>query len=285
VSSARYRLGTVSARGGLVTASCGMTLATTPIGDVRPPIDTLLIAGGTGVVDAALHQATLQQVRRLARRARRVGSVCTGAFVLAAAGLLDGHRAVTHWQWCNDFAERFPHVTVVPDAIFVHDGDLWTSAGVTAGIDLALALLDDDHGRQAAATVARHLVVYLRRPGGQAQYSAPLAAQSTDNEPLRDLLTWIPDNLTADQSVHALAEKMHLSERQFTRVFKAATGTTPAAHVEAVRLEAACRLLETTELPIAHVARASGFGVPETLHRAFRRRLHTTPTERRRHFS
>jgi transcriptional regulator GlxA family with amidase domain len=213
-----------------------------------------------------------------------VTSVCSGAFVLAAAGLLDGRRATTHWAECHLLATTHPAVSVDGDAIYVRDGDVWTSAGVTAGIDLALALVADDHGARAAAAVARHLVVYLRRSGGQAQFSTLLAAQAAESEPVRELLAWLPDHLAADLSVPALARRVHLSERQFSRVFKAAVGVTPSEHVESSRLEAACRLLETTGHAVDHIARLCGFGAPETMNRAFRRRLNTTPGDHRRHF-
>jgi transcriptional regulator GlxA family with amidase domain len=213
-----------------------------------------------------------------------VTSVCSGAFLLAAAGLLDGRRATTHWAECAELERNYPNVSVEPDAIYVQDGNVWTSAGVSAGIDLALALVADDHGRKAAATVARRLVVYLRRSGGQGQFSALLAAQSANDEPVRDLLAWIPDNLTADLSITAMAARTHLSERQFSRVFKSEVGITPAEHVEAVRIEATCRLLETTLLGVEEIARTCGFGTPETMNRAFRRRLNTTPSDHRYHF-
>ena len=232
----------------------------------------------------ALNDDLLEHVRRLAADARRVTSVCSGAFVLAAAGLLDGRRATTHWAQCSDLGDSHPSVTVEPDAIFVHDGNVWTSAGVTAGIDLALALVADDHGRSAAARIARQLVVYLRRSGGQAQFSIVLAGQVADTEPMRDLLSWILDNLTGDLSVAALARRLHLSERQFSRVFKQELGITCASHVERVRLEAACRLLETTQTSMERVAATCGFGTPETMNRSFRRRLNTTPGEHRHHF-
>jgi transcriptional regulator GlxA family with amidase domain len=178
-----------------------------------------------------------------------------------------------------------PAITVDADAIYVQDGNVWTSAGVTAGIDLALGLVADDHGRQAAAKIARQLVVYLRRSGGQTQFSALLAAQAADSEPMRDLLTWLLDHLTDDLSVASLARQLNLSERQFSRVFKAELGTTAANHVEALRLEAARRLLETTSSSMEDVATICGFGTPETMNRTFRRRLDTTPGDHRRHFS
>jgi transcriptional regulator GlxA family with amidase domain len=233
---------------------------------------------------AASDLKLVENIRRLAGRARRVTSVCSGAFLLAAAGLLDGRRATTHRAECALLQQDYPTVSVEPDSIYVHDGNVWTSAGVTAGIDLALALVADDHGGQAAAVVARRLVVYLRRSGGQAQFSPLLAAQSADDEPIRNLLEWLPDHLTADLSIPALSARVHLSERQFSRVFKAEVGVTPAEQVEAVRLESACRLLETTSNPVDEIARNTGFGTPETMNRVFQRRLNTTPTEHRHHF-
>ena len=285
VPDAQYQTEVVSARGGPVVASCGLEFASSAIADVRAPIDTLMVAGGTGMYAAVGDDLLLRQVRRLASGARRVTSVCSGAFVLAAAGLLDGRRATTHWAACDMLGANYSEVTVDPDAIYVHDGNVWTSAGVTAGIDLTLALVADDHGHRAAATVARHLVVYLQRSGGQAQFSAVMAGQAADTQPIRELLSWLRDNLDADLSLPALARQINLSERQFTRVFKAEVGATAADHVEAVRLESACRLLETTTSSIEHVAKTCGFGTPETMNRTFRRRLGTTPGDHRRHFS
>jgi transcriptional regulator GlxA family with amidase domain len=280
----RYRTQVVTTRGGPVQASCGLEFASCPIAEVTGPVDTLMVAGGAGIDAAVADTELLAQVRRLATDARRVTSVCSGAFVLAAAGLLNGRRATTHWADCGLLDDTYVEVTVDPDAIYVHDGNVWTSAGVTAGIDLTLALVADDHGRQAAATVARQLVVYLQRSGGQAQFSALLAGQAADTEPVRDLLSWLRDHLTNDLSVAALARQINLSERQFTRVFKAEVGATAADHVEAVRLESACRLLETTNRTIEQIAKTCGFGTPETMNRTFRRRLNTTPGDHRHHF-
>jgi transcriptional regulator GlxA family with amidase domain len=285
VPSAQYRTMLVSAAGGTVRASCGMEFTTHAMRAVETPIDTLIVAGGRDMDEAALDEAVLSDIRRLADAANRVTSVCSGAFVLAAAGLLDGRRATTHWANCDALQDAYPSVSVDTDAIYVRDGNVWTSAGVTAGIDLALALIADDHGRRAAATVARHLVVYLRRSGGQAQFSPLLAAQSADSEPMRDLLSWLPDHLDDDLSVPALARQANLSERQFSRVFKAEVGTSPANHVETARIERACRLLETTLTSIELIAKRSGFGTPETMNRSFRRRLDTSPGDHRRHFS
>jgi transcriptional regulator GlxA family with amidase domain len=285
VPGVAYDLQVASLRGGPVQASCGLTFDTVAVTDVEGGLDTMVVAGGRGVDDVGADDAFVREVQRLATDARRVTSVCTGAFVLAAAGLLDGRRATTHWRECADLALGHPQVRVDPDAIYVNDGNVWTSAGVTSGIDLALALLADDHGRQAAARIARQLVVYLRRSGGQAQFSVLLAAQSADREPIRELMSWMLDHLADDLSVPALAHRASLSERQFTRVFKAEVGVSPAEHVESVRLECACRLLETTTGSIEHVARTCGYGVPETMNRSFRRRLNITPGEHRRHFS
>ena len=280
----RYRVQVVTTKGGPVRASCGLEFTSTPMADVTGPIDTLMVAGGADMNAAVADIALLAHVNRLAADARRVTSVCSGAFVLAAAGLLEGRRATTHWAECALLDDTYTGVTVDLDAIYVQDGNVWTSAGVTAGIDLALALVADDHGHQAAATVARQLVVYLQRSGGQAQFSALLAGQAADSEPVRDLLSWLRDHLTDDLSVAALARQINLSERQFSRVFKAEVGATAADHVEAVRLESACRLLETTNRSIEQIAKTCGFGTPETMNRTFRRRLNTTPGEHRHHF-
>ncbi|MGA9747722.1 MAG: GlxA family transcriptional regulator [Nocardioides sp.] len=280
----RYRTQVVTTQGGPVRASCGLEFASTPIAEATRTIDTLVVAGGADMDAAVADGELLAQVRRLAATARRVTSVCSGAFVLAAAGLLEGRRATTHWAECGLLDTRYAGVTVDLDAIYVRDGNVWTSAGVTAGIDLALALVADDHGHQAAATVARQLVVYLQRSGGQAQFSALLAGQAADSEPVRDLLSWLRDHLTDDLSVAALARQINLSERQFSRVFKAEVGVTAADHVEAVRVEAACRLLESTNRSIEQIAKTSGFGTPETMNRTFRRRLNTTPGDHRHHF-
>ena len=281
---ARYRTEIVSSSGGTITASCGMQFATRAIADVGDAIDTLVVVGGADMDQPGQDPHLVASLQRLAGSARRVTSVCSGAFLLAAAGLLDGRRATTHWRECGSLARRHPSVTVDPDAIYVRDDDVWTSAGVTAGIDLALALVAQDHGRAAAASVARQLVVYLRRSGGQSQFSTVLAAQSADVEPIQELLAWIPDHLDDDLSVPRLADRAHLSERQFRRVFKREVGVNPVEHVENVRLDAACTLLETTRNPVDGIAKACGFGTPETMNRTFRRRLRITPGDHREHF-
>jgi len=281
---ARYRTSLVSVSGGLMLMTSGVEVAADLISECEGPIDTLVVAGGRGKLVAAEDDQLLEQVRRLAGSSRRVTSVCTGAFVLAAAGLLDDRRVTSHWRWCPQLASMYPRLRVDANAIYVRDGRVWTSAGITAGIDLALALVADDHGQHLAAAVARELVVYLRRAGGQTQFSVPLAAQVSEREPLRELLEWIVQHPDGDLSIAALARRMHVSDRHLSRVFSSELGVTPAEHVEVVRVEAARRLLETTTAPVEQVARLAGFGTPETMQRAFRRRLGTTPTNYRLHF-
>jgi transcriptional regulator GlxA family with amidase domain len=246
--------------------------------ECRGRIDTLVVAGGRGVHDAARDERLVAWLRGAAERSRRVTSVCTGAFLLARAGLLDGRRATTHWASCGELARRHPEVEVEPDPIFVRDGNVTTSAGVTAGMDLALALVEEDLGREIALQTARWLVLFLKRPGGQAQFSAQLAAQMAEREPLRELQEWLPDHLGEDLSIPALARRACMSERNFARAFRDETGLTPAAYVETARVESARIALETSELPVETIARRSGFGTVETMRRAFRRRVGVTPT-------
>lgn len=248
------------------------------------PVDTLLVVGGTGTRRAAQDPALIAAVFDLAGQARRIASVCTGALVLAAAGLLDGYRATTHWRHC-DLLARSPEIQVLPDQIYVRDRNRWTSAGVTAGIDLSLALVDDDLGPEVAHTVATHLVVFARRPGGQAQFSAQLRAQTATTPAVAGLQRWLPDHIAEDLSVAHLAKRAGMSERHFARAFRAETGATPGAHVEELRVEAARRLLETTDLTVAAIAPRVGLGHAETLHRAFARRVGTTPARYRQHFA
>ena len=254
------------------------------IDDVRGAIDTLVIAGGTGSRRAASDQHVLDWVRRAAKRSRRVTSVCTGAFVLAQAGLLDGRRATTHWAWCETFAGIYPAVELERDAIFVADGSLYTSAGVSAGIDLALALVEEDLGADAAREVAQQLVVFLRRPGGQSQFSAQIAAPPAEREPLREVQAWIATNMAADLSVPALAARAAMSPRNFARAFRRETGMTPAAYVESVRVEQARIALEASDTQVDLIAAHCGFGTAETMRRAFHRRLGVGPAAYRSRF-
>ncbi len=247
-------------------------------------IDTLVVAGGEGTETAVFDPALRSWIQAVAPHCRRVVSVCSGAFLLAAAGLLDGKHATTHWSECHALEQYFPKVIVEPDPIFVRDGAVATSAGITAGIDLALALVEEDCGREVALQVARWLVVFLRRPGGQSQFSAQLDAQMAERDELADLQAWIVDHPDADLTVAALAARAGMSERNFTRVFAREVGATPADYVERVRVETARRLLETTGLAVAEVARRCGYANPDTFQRAFVRQLGVTPRDYRRRF-
>jgi len=288
----RYRPGSyrtsVAARGPIdaVRASSGLGIVVDqPLTAVQGPIDTLVVAGGEGTSDALADTALIEWIREAAPRCRRITSVCSGAFLLAAAGLLRGRRATTHWSTCDLLARLHPDVQVDGDRIYVRDDYVWTSAGVTAGMDLALALVEDDHGGALALEVARQLVLFTHRGGGQSQFSAQLAVPRAERRPLRAVLAHIADHLDGDLSVPALARRAAMSPRTFARIFRAEVGTTPAAYVQAVRVEAARRLLETSGGSTTEVARACGFGTVETLHRAFRRTVHTTPAQYRRHFA
>jgi transcriptional regulator GlxA family with amidase domain len=281
---APYAVEVVAPGGEPIATGAGYALApAAALEDVGPPLDTLLVAGGRGARHAGAD--VVDRVRSLAGSARRVASVCTGAYVLAAAGVLDGRRATTHWQFCDDLQRRHPAVAVERDPIFVIDGPVRTSAGVTAGMDLALALVEEDLGARLALDVARYLVLFVKRPGGQAQFSAQLAAQSAERAPLRELQAWMADHLDADLSVAALAARACMSERNFARAFKAETGMTPAVYVEALRVERARLALEGGAVAIDAVARRCGFGTPETLRRAFARRLGVSPSDYRTRFA
>lgn len=276
----------VTTDGAPVRSSSGITIVPDgALSSVRGPIDLLLVVGGEGTPSAMGDGALLAWLRRVAPRTRRITSVCSGAFVLAEAGLLDGKRATTHWSVCDVLAERYPTVEVDPDPIYVRDGDVWTSAGVTAGMDLALALVEEDLGRDVALAIARRLVLFLRRPGNQSQFSAQLSLQTADRDALRDVQHHISEHLDADLSVDALAAHASMSPRHFARCFRDETGTTPARFVEAARVEAARRRLEESADSIHTIARACGFGTAETLRRAFLRALHVAPTEYRRRFA
>jgi transcriptional regulator GlxA family with amidase domain len=280
-----YTAQTAGPSGGPVRSSSGLLLGTDlAVAEVAGPIDTLVVAGGDGVMAALSDRQLVAAVATLAGRARRVASVCSGAFLLAEAGLLDGRTATTHWARCRQLAERYPQVTVDPDPIFTRDGDVYTSAGVTAGMDLALALIGDDLGRHAALTIARHLVLFLQRSGSQAQFSAQLATQLADRDEIRDLQQWIADHPDADCSVEALARRASMSPRHLARVFAEGVGTTPARYVEGVRVEVARRRLEESNDSIEAVAAACGFGTTETLRRAFTRHLGVAPADYRSRF-
>ncbi|WP_267242026.1 GlxA family transcriptional regulator [Streptomyces sp. PR69] len=277
-----YPIRTASLDGAPVRTASGLRLTPDmPLAEAEVE-HTLLVPGGEGT--RTPDPRLIDWLREHAPRAQRLLSVCTGALLLAEAGLLDGRRATTHWAHCDRLARRHPEVDVHPDPIFVRDGEIATSAGVTAGIDLALALVEEDHGREAALAVARVLVVFLRRPGNQAQFSAQLAAQTARREPLREVQRWISEHPGGDLSVEALAARARLSPRHFARAFQAETGMTPGRYVERVRLEHARRLLEDSRDGVEEISRACGYGTPEAMRRAFVRTLGAAPAEYRRRF-
>jgi transcriptional regulator GlxA family with amidase domain len=255
------------------------------ISGVRGELDTPIVAGGLGVREAEADAALVGWIARAASRARRVASVCTGAFLLARAGLLEGRRVATHWSACELLAGRYPGLEVDGDPIFVREGEVWTSAGVTAGMDLALAMVEEDLGREVALALARWLVLFLQRPGGQAQFSSQLSAQRAERAPLRELQSWIADHIDADLRVEALAERAHMSPRNFARAFRRETGRTPGVYVEELRVEGARQRLEQSEQPVDAIASDCGFGTPETMRRAFARRLGVPPATYRARFA
>ena len=275
----------VVAQGGkAVTASAGIGIVAGPLPALGAALDTLMIAGGQGVDAAAADPVLVEWVRGRATRARRVASVCTGAFLLAASGVLDGRRAATHWSFCAELARRFPAVRVESDPIFVQDGPVWTSAGVTSGIDLALALVEEDLGRTVALAVARYLVVFLKRPGGQAQFSAALSLQAAEDK-FGALHDWIKRHLAEDMSLPILAGQAGMSERSFSRHYAEETGLTPGRAVERLRVEAARQLLSESRLPVKRISQRCGFGSEETMRRSFVRLLAATPQDYRARFS
>ncbi|NVZ28507.1 GlxA family transcriptional regulator [Pseudomonas gingeri] len=274
----------IAAQAGPVMSSAGLALVAEPLPAATTPCDSLIIAGGWGTYAAAEDPLLVEWVRQQAACARRVASVCTGAFLLAASGWLDGRRVATHWTRCEQLAEQYPKLQVEPNPIFINDGPVWTSAGVTAGIDLSLALVEQDLGRPMALEVARHLVVFLKRPGGQSQFSATLSLQKSGNR-FGDLHAWIAEHLAMDLSIPVLAQQVGMSERSFVRHYRTETGQTPARAIENLRVESARRLLSDTATPIKRIAARCGFGSEETLRRSFLRALGVTPQAYRERFS
>jgi transcriptional regulator GlxA family with amidase domain len=280
--SGSYGLIMASPRGGEVVSSSGVVLARTlSLADLPSEIDTLLITGGeeADLRTAIFDQGLGEWVKTASTNIRRVGSICTGAFVLAAAGLLDGRRATTHWHSCDLLQQMCPAAKVEADVIYTVDPPIYTSAGVAAGIDLALALVEQDYGRAIAADVARELVLFVRRPGSQSQFSAGLAAQANAPDRLKDLITWIIEHPDADLSIAALAARVGMSERNFSRAFGKITGKTPARFVEETRFDHARDLLHNSDWPLDRVAQRAGFGSTDALNRSFRKRLGVTPAK------
>ncbi len=271
-------------RGPFVTSSGLRLCADHSIADGDRDIDTLMIAGGLGVAEYRTHAPLLGWIRRQSGRVRRLASICTGAFLLAEAGLLKGCRATTHWNHCASFVHDFPDVQIEPDTIFVRDGSLYTSGGVTAGMDLALALVEEDCGRKVALAAARELVMFLKRPGGQSQFSAQLAVQLAEREPLRELQAYVQEHPHAQLSVEQLARRVSMSPRNFARLFTREVGMTPACFVTSIRVETARRLLEETTDPIKIICEKSGLGTPESMRRAFIRALGIPPGQYRQRF-
>jgi transcriptional regulator GlxA family with amidase domain len=265
--------------------NCGLRItAHNTFRRVRGEIDTLLIAGGSAIENDEIGIEVVQWIKKIAGRVRRIGSVCTGAMLLARAGLLDGRQATTHWNWCGLLARKCPRADIDPNPIFIRDGNVYTSAGVTAGMDLALALVEEDHGSRLALQVARNLVLYLRRPGGQSQFSAALSLQLTDRKPLRELEAWVLDHLNKPLTVPMLAERVAMSPRNFARVFTKEMKTTPAKFVERLRVEAARRRLEESRNSLETIAGECGFGNVNSMRNVFQRALNVAPGHYRRHF-
>ncbi len=280
-----YEVRIVASQPDPLRTSSGLTIVPdATLAESHPGLDTLLVAGGAGRGGVEDEPALLSWLAETSAEARRTASVCTGAFLLAGAGLLAGRRATTHWAYASALQQRYPEVRVEADPIFVKDGPVWTSAGVTAGMDLALALVEEDHDRELALAIARHLVLFLRRPGNQSQFSATLLAQQPASAPLREIQRLIVEDVAGEHSVEALAARAHMSPRHLARTFRAQTGVTPARYVEQVRLEAARRRLEETGEPIAAIAHSCGFGTAETMRRVFLRALEVGPAEYRRRF-
>jgi transcriptional regulator GlxA family with amidase domain len=280
-----YELSLLARGGAPLASSSGLRLIPDgDLGDAPVPIDTLIVPGGWGHREAEGDERLIAWIASASASARRTVSVCTGAFLLARAGLLAGGRATTHWAWAASLSRSYPDVDVDPDPIFIREGSLWTSAGVTAGMDLALALVEEDHDRELALTIARHLVMFLRRPGNQSQFSVTLGSQEPEREPLREIQRTVLEEPAGEHSVEAMAGRAHMSPRHFARAFRAETGVTPARYVESVRLEAARRLLEDSAEPVAAVAVHAGFPSAEAMRRSFIRGLGVSPLEYRRRF-
>ncbi|MEE1782103.1 GlxA family transcriptional regulator [Streptomyces sp. SP17BM10] len=279
-----YQVEFVSAAAPRVRTSAGLVIEAEPLEAGEGPIDTLLVPGGWSLREALADRELVSWIRRAAERSRRVVSVCGGAFLLAEAGLLDGRRATTHWAYREELARRYPRVTVEREPIFVWDGRYVTSAGVSTGIDLALALVEADHGASHALEVARFLVLFLKRNGGQSQFSIILDAQLADRPPIRTAQEWILENLEQPLPVPEMAERANMSVRNFARVFRREVGTPPGQYIEQMRIARARKLLESTELTVKQIAGRCGFASTETFFRSFGRTLELTPNEYRRRF-
>ncbi|MEX3009556.1 GlxA family transcriptional regulator [Hoeflea sp. TYP-13] len=284
--NSRYDVKVATLAGGPVrTSPGGLLIMSEPLEAFSDKqIDTLMVSGGLDMAAARQDRTLISWIAENAPRARRTASVCTGAFLLAEAGLLDGKTATTHWYWADEFAASFPDVKTEPDAIFMKDGNTFTSAGITTGMDMALALVEEDHGREVALDIARNWVMFLKRPGGQSQFSSFLPRQQSSNRSITALQNWMMDNLSEDLCIERLAERMCMSTRNFARLFTSEVGISPGRYVEELRLHAAKRHLESTSIPIDAIAAASGFGNAERMRRTFVRRLKVNPQQFRSRF-
>jgi transcriptional regulator GlxA family with amidase domain len=281
----RYDIVVASLRGGMVRTTNGLALETRPLGELDGlGIDTVIVPGGSVAGHPPEPADLVDWMRRHAPDVRRVCSVCSGAFLLAAAGLLDGRRATTHWFWAQTLGDRFPEVRVEADKLFVVDGPIWTSGGMTAGIDMALALIEQDRGHAEAISTARGLVMFMKRPGGQAQFSTTLDVQARSDGAFSDLHGWIRQNLARRLKVSDLAEKAGMTERTFTRAYQSRIGQSPLKVIESLRIEAACELLTSKNVSVKQVAASVGFGAEQNMRRVFMRRLGVTPGEYRERF-
>lgn len=283
---ALYETIVASVDGGLVVTSAGLPIMTVPLSALHDvPIDTLIAPGGSKDDEMRAPPPLIAWIALRAPQVRRLCSVCTGAFLLAAAGTLDGRRVATHWDWVARLEKLHPAIRVDGDRIFIQDGSVWTSAGVSAGIDLTLALIEDDYGHRVAIETARQLVMFIKRSGGQSQFSVPLAAQSDPTGKFADLHAWIVEHIADDLSIGRLAEQAGMATRTFARAYADAHGRTPAKTVEAMRMEVACRALEETGLPLKALASRAGYANEQSLRRAFQRQLGIGPLQYRERFS
>lgn len=284
--AALYETHVASVDGGPVLTSCGLPVMTVAVASLTDrAIDTLIVPGGCKGDEFYAPPLLVDWIATQAGQVRRLCSVCTGAFLLAAAGQLDGRKAATHWDWVGRLGARHPSIDIDADKIYVKDGPVWTSAGVTAGIDLTLALIAEDYGQKVAIETARQLVMFVKRSGGQSQFSVSLSAQAKEDNRFTDLHAWMSDHLTGDLRVERLAQQAGMTPRTFARIYADKIGRTPAKTVEAMRLEAACRALEETDLPLKAIAEATGHGEEQNLRRVFARQLGISPVQYRDRFS
>lgn len=284
ISQSPYEIVIIGLHGKRFTSSAGITMQADVVVPTAIRLDTLIIPGGAGLRLPGVAELAARWIGSRARHIRRVASVCTGIYGLAPTGLLDGRRVTTHWSAVRDIQRRFPKLRVDPDALFLKDGRFYTSAGITAGIDLALAMIEADHGSDMALAVAREMVVYFKRPGGQQQFSEPLRFQLESTDRFADIVTWIQSHLQADLTVDALAKRAFLSPRHFARAFKERFGVTPSAFVEETRLGEAGRRLSLRSARIDAVARSVGYASEDVFRRAFVRRFGVSPTHYRSRF-